>query len=48
MCSQYSGLKSWKGVECRRIADAYYGAVRNFGNKEVRIPDIDVPGIPGI
>jgi len=31
-CSQYSGLSSWKGVECRRIADIYYKAVRACGD----------------
>ncbi|KAJ6437108.1 Mechanosensitive ion channel protein Msy2 [Purpureocillium lavendulum] len=32
-CSQFSGWKSWKGVECRRIADVYYAAVRRFGKR---------------
>lgn len=41
-CNKYSGLSSWKGVECRRIADLYYAAVRNFGNADVHIPH--VPG----
>ncbi|WEW59024.1 hypothetical protein PRK78_004492 [Emydomyces testavorans] len=31
-CSQYSGLESWRGVECRRIADVYYAAVRQCGD----------------
>ncbi|WP_214110973.1 phospholipase [Acrocarpospora catenulata] len=30
-CGQYSGLKAALGVACRRYADAYYAAVRNFG-----------------
>ncbi|CAG8492343.1 9526_t:CDS:1 [Paraglomus brasilianum] len=31
-CAQYSELKS---VECRRIADIYFNAVRTFGNLDV-------------
>lgn len=34
-CSQFSGWSSWKGVECRRIADTYYFAVRQFGKRNV-------------
>ena len=30
-CSKYRGLSSLKGVECRGLADIYYGAVRKFG-----------------
>ncbi|RPA95495.1 phospholipase A2 group [Choiromyces venosus 120613-1] len=30
-CSKYSGLQSYKGVACRRLADTYYAAVRTFG-----------------
>lgn len=36
-CSQFSGWESWKGVECRRIADTYYVAVRNFGKRNIEI-----------
>lgn len=38
-CSQFSGWSSWKGVECRRLADIYYAAVRKFGkrNDETRV-----------
>jgi hypothetical protein len=32
VCSKFSGIESWKGVECRRFADIYYFAVRNLGN----------------
>ncbi|KAF3491387.1 secretory phospholipase A2 [Arthroderma uncinatum] len=31
-CNQFSGLESWKGVECRRYADIYYFAVRECGD----------------
>jgi len=31
-CKQYSGWESWKGVECRRIADIYYAFVRACGD----------------
>ena len=37
-CSGFSGIWSYKGVECRRIADLYVAAVRKFGKRE------DVPG----
>ncbi|MCJ1259230.1 hypothetical protein MMC24_007066 [Lignoscripta atroalba] len=40
-CSRYSGLSSWKGVECRRIADVYYTAVRTFGSSSARIPAVE-------
>ncbi|CEJ81531.1 Putative Secretory phospholipase A2 [[Torrubiella] hemipterigena] len=33
-CSQFHGLSSWKGVECRRLADIYVAAVRKFGKRE--------------
>lgn len=33
-CSKFSGLSSWKGVECRRIADTYVAAVRKFGKRD--------------
>lgn len=39
-CRKYSGLKSVKGVECRRIADVYYAAVRKYGGADVRIPKL--------
>jgi hypothetical protein len=32
-CSGFSGLSSWKGVECRRIADIYVAFVRQFGKR---------------
>jgi Prokaryotic phospholipase A2 len=31
-CNRFSGLESWKGVACRRVADTYYDAVRVLGN----------------
>jgi len=31
VCAAYHGLESFLGVECRRIADTYYLAVREFG-----------------
>lgn len=31
VCRQYKGWKSYKGVECRRIADGYYAWVRHNG-----------------
>ncbi|KAI9873704.1 MAG: hypothetical protein M1830_010703 [Pleopsidium flavum] len=42
-CDTYSGWQSYKGVECRRIADVYYEAVRAFGNSQAHIPAI--PGL---
>ena len=30
--NQYRGLQAYKGVQCRRLADAYYSAVRQFGS----------------
>ncbi|KAF7597171.1 hypothetical protein BBP40_009510 [Aspergillus hancockii] len=33
-CSQFSGWSSWKGVECRRLADIYHAAVRKFGKRD--------------
>ncbi|KAI9793468.1 MAG: hypothetical protein M1833_000754 [Piccolia ochrophora] len=41
-CAKHDGFESWRGVECRRIADIYYIAVRNFGNADVHIPDVSV------
>lgn len=38
-CSQFSGLSSWKGVECRRYADIYYAAVRAFGKRELEFDE---------
>lgn len=32
VCNKFSGLESFKGVECRRVADTYYLAVRALGN----------------
>ncbi|OBT71300.1 hypothetical protein VF21_09942 [Pseudogymnoascus sp. 05NY08] len=32
-CAQFSGLSSWKGVECRRLADIYVAFVRKFGKR---------------
>ena len=32
-CSQFSGLQSYKGVECRRIADIYVAFVRKYGKR---------------
>ena len=31
-CAQFSGWASWKGVECRRLADAYHDVVRGLGS----------------
>lgn len=33
-CSQFSGIWSYKGVECRRIADIYVAFVRKFGKRD--------------
>lgn len=33
-CSQFSGIWSFKGVECRRIADVYVAFVRKFGKRD--------------
>ncbi|KAK3177386.1 hypothetical protein K4F52_009824 [Lecanicillium sp. MT-2017a] len=33
-CSQFSGIWSYKGVQCRRTADVYVAAVRKFGKRE--------------
>lgn len=33
-CAQFSGLSSWKGVECRRLADVYVAAVRKYGKRD--------------
>ncbi|OBT65044.1 hypothetical protein VE03_05189 [Pseudogymnoascus sp. 23342-1-I1] len=32
-CARFSGLSSWKGVECRRLADVYVAFVRKFGKR---------------
>ncbi|OAQ61468.1 phospholipase A2 [Pochonia chlamydosporia 170] len=32
-CSQFSGIWSYKGVECRRIADIYVAFVRKLGKR---------------
>ncbi|KAA8647964.1 hypothetical protein EYZ11_005669 [Aspergillus tanneri] len=42
-CSQFSGWSSWKGVECRRLADIYYAAVRKFGKREWELEFDDEP-----
>lgn len=34
VCNKFSGLQSFKGVECRRIADIYIVFVRKFGKKK--------------
>lgn len=34
VCNKFSGLQSFKGVECRRIADIYVAFVRKFGKKK--------------
>lgn len=34
VCKKFSGLQSFKGVECRRIADIYVAFVRKFGKKK--------------
>ena len=34
LCNTFSGWQSYKGVECRRIADIYYAFVRKFGKKK--------------
>ncbi|KAK2599027.1 hypothetical protein QQS21_005493 [Conoideocrella luteorostrata] len=33
-CSQFSGIWSFKGVECRRYADIYVAFVRKFGKRD--------------
>ncbi|KFX88789.1 hypothetical protein V495_05155 [Pseudogymnoascus sp. VKM F-4514 (FW-929)] len=33
-CAQFSGWSSWKGVECRRLADIYVAFVRKYGKRE--------------
>ncbi|MCJ1422181.1 hypothetical protein MMC29_000060 [Sticta canariensis] len=33
-CSQYRGLFLLKGIQCRGLADIYYGAVREFGDND--------------
>lgn len=37
VCKTYAGLQSYKGVECRAIADIYYEAVKEFGKRELDI-----------
>lgn len=32
-CARFSGLSSWKGVECRRLADIYVAFVRKYGKR---------------
>ena len=41
-CSRFSGLSSWKGVECRRLADTYHAAVRKFGKREEEFYDEEI------
>ncbi|POR31809.1 Uncharacterized protein TPAR_07975 [Tolypocladium paradoxum] len=33
-CAQFSGIWSFQGVECRRIADIYVAFVRTFGKRD--------------
>ncbi|KAJ6780330.1 hypothetical protein PWT90_05327 [Aphanocladium album] len=33
-CARFSGLSSWKGVECRRLADTYVYFVRKHGKRD--------------
>ncbi|KFY65803.1 hypothetical protein V496_02324 [Pseudogymnoascus sp. VKM F-4515 (FW-2607)] len=33
-CARFSGLSSWKGVECRRLADVYVAFVRKLGKRD--------------
>ena len=33
-CNKYHGWESYKGVECRRIADIYHKFVRECGDGE--------------
>ncbi|KFY22457.1 hypothetical protein V491_02801 [Pseudogymnoascus sp. VKM F-3775] len=32
-CARFSGWSSWKGVECRRLADVYVAFVRKYGKR---------------
>lgn len=32
-CARFSGFSSWKGVECRRLADVYVAFVRKYGKR---------------
>ncbi|KAF7514080.1 hypothetical protein GJ744_004405 [Endocarpon pusillum] len=34
VCNKFSGLQSFRGVECRRIADIYVAFVKKFGKKK--------------
>ncbi|KAK2745518.1 hypothetical protein FQN57_003643 [Myotisia sp. PD_48] len=35
-CSKFSGLQSYKGVQCRRYADVYHAAVRRCGDGDCK------------
>jgi len=34
ICKKFTGLESFKGVECRRIAGVYVAAVTKFGKRK--------------
>ena len=34
VCAKFTGFNSYKGIECRRIADLYMIFVRKFGKKK--------------
>ena len=35
VCAKYTGLSSFNGVACRRVADVYVAAVRRIGKRDV-------------
>ena len=39
VCDKFSGLESYRGVVCRRIADAYHIGVQQFGKHKRSVED---------
>lgn len=45
VCDQYSGWRSARGVECRRIADVFYAVVRACGQNPAPVCPSQIPGL---
>jgi hypothetical protein len=45
VCDQYTGWRSVRGVECRRIADVFYAVVRTCGQNPAPLCPSQIPGL---